>query len=105
MAAATTCPPWCAKTEPGHDCHTRHYRAGDVNVSIILDGTWDTPRLLIGHWRTAQDRSAVYVALREAGDMAKLMAALGHEDVAALITQAAQACAEGTAAKSGTEEG
>jgi hypothetical protein len=89
-ALTTTCPPWCGKTEPGHDTHTRHLpRTGEVGVSLILDGTWDRPRLLIGHYRTFEDSSSVLLPWREAGDMAKLMAALGHEDIAARITEAA----------------
>lgn len=82
-------PSWCRR-EDEHDLHTRHYKAGDVNVSLTLDSTWDKPRLLLGHYRAWEDKSNVWVALSDAEDMAKLMAALGHEDIAALITQAAE---------------
>lgn len=90
----TGCPQWCRKTG-SHDIHARRYPcAEDVSVSIILDGAWDEPRLLVAHYRTLKDSSNVLLPLHEAADMAKLMAALGHKDIAALITQAAEAAKE-----------
>lgn len=86
----TTCPPWCGR-ESEHDLHTRHAgRAGDVSVSLVLDDAWDRPRLLIQHYHTGEDRSAVLLPLHEAEDMASLMTHLGHGDIARLVRDAAE---------------
>jgi hypothetical protein len=87
-----TCPPWCER-EDEHEHHRRLIgHAGDVGVALVLRTGLAGPRkpeVYISHYRTLEDSSGVLLPLVEAADMAKLMAALGHEDIAVLITQAA----------------
>jgi hypothetical protein len=86
--SAEQCPPWCVK-EDQHDVHWgRVARARNVSIRLVLDDTWDKPRLYIGHYRVFEDRSAILLPLREADDMANLMTHLKHADIAALIRQA-----------------
>lgn len=81
------CPEWCSKAGT-HDLHLgRGVRAGDVDVRLVLDDSWDKPRIYLGHYRVPGDQSSVMFPLCEAEDMAKLMAHLGHEDIAALIRE------------------
>ena len=86
----TTCPPWCGR-DSEHDLHTRHAGwARDVSVSLVLDDAWDSPRLLVMHYRTQEDQSAVLLPLNEADSMAALMTHLGHGDIARLVRDAAE---------------
>jgi hypothetical protein len=81
-------PPWCAKGGE-HDLHTRQAgHAGDVWAALVQDDSWDRPRFHISHSRTFPGSAGVLPLLREADDMAAVMAALGHEDIAKLICRA-----------------
>jgi hypothetical protein len=58
-----------------------------VSISLVQGERWDKPQVFIGH-SGADGTPAVMLPLAEAPEMAALMAALGYEDIAALITQA-----------------
>lgn len=95
----SSCPAWCQRCTRQHGSHDESFfhigplhEAGQAHARLVKDDDWDRNplRLIVGHYvKYPDDESAVLLPLGEAEDMAKLMAHLGHEDLAAAIRQAA----------------
>jgi|SRR5579875_2020433 len=90
--SSPACPAWCAKSGE-HDTHTRHFPGGgksteDTYVSLILDGSWDAPRVLVWHGDSAPSDGMMLARLADAADLAELLARLGHKTLANVIRQA-----------------
>ena len=85
--------PWCKKP-PGeeHETHqTDYHYAGEFSASVLLDESWDEPRLFIYHPDMPTGNYGVLIPLNQAEDLAQLMTALGQPGAAEAITRAVAA--------------
>jgi hypothetical protein len=108
------CPPWCDRDHSGDSdaalyvSHSRQIgRAGDAWVSLAQTSLWPRPMILLSYYSpggpvAAAPHSNAFLPRDEAAGMAGFLVALGHEDIAALIRQAAEASKTAPATADGT---
>lgn len=96
-----SCPAWCIRDHKPGDLTGIHGRtageADGVCVQLIQADPMPEPKVFLGHWATGKPTAPLMVRLGDAGDLATMLARLGHEELAALITAAASFAKEAPA--------
>lgn len=94
MTAASvlrSCPSWCVRNHDG-ERYSHHGRPGgtaeDVSVALVLSEPMGVRRVYVATCASGSD--IALLPLEDAGGMARILARLGHPQLAALITEAAR---------------